>query len=145
MPYRCGVETTPDRVARALACPLWPGALNRWVLRRSLAGNPDDAEILSSLRAALASWFDARHAWGAAHVLGNVRALVRRKTLDLDDVAASSDDVSPLPVLLGDRWASVRFDWLYLGVAESMPWPVLDASGAWSACDCVWSLDLVGN
>lgn len=125
--------------------PLWPG-LNRWTLRRSLRDRPNDAEILRGAGDVLAAWFGAGQPWTpAAPLLGTVRALARRSPLDLAcDVAAASDNVAPVPLMLGDSFATLALDFFYFGGARDLPWPVRDAAGAWLPIDCVWALDLVG-
>jgi len=46
--------------------------------------------------------------------------------------------------MAGDSFASVALDFLYLGTADDMPWPVLDAGGSWEPFDCTWAAELVG-
>lgn len=127
-------------------CPLWPGRLNRWTVRRTLQGKPSDAEILRGVGDVLAAWFAPEHAWTSAPLLVNVRALARRKSLEVGgEVAAASDFVEPVPCMLADSFATLAVDFVYFGAALDMPWPVRDASGAWLPIDCVWALDLVGG
>jgi hypothetical protein len=130
-----------DAFQRVNRCPLFRGRLNTWIVRRSLRDAPSDARMLVGVRAALMRWFGDD---GAASVVAAVRALARRRTLELGgDVAASSDYVSPAPLMLGDSFASLRVEFLYFGAADDLPWPVLDERGAWLPVDCVWALDLV--
>lgn len=126
-------------------CPLWPGRLNRWILRRTLHDKPSDADILRGPGEVLGRWFDGSHAWGVNQLTGSVRALARRRPLELvGELGASARLLAPAPTMLGDCFASVAVDFLYLGAADDMPWPVLDASGLWEPSDCVWAAELVG-
>jgi hypothetical protein len=125
--------------------PLWAG-LNRWTVRRTLRDKPSDAQILAGASDVLAVWFAPEHGWSFAPLLGNVRALARRKSLELGGVVvAASDFVSPVPSMLADSFATLALEFFYFGRATDMPWPVHDARGAWLPVDCVWALDLVGG
>jgi len=126
-------------------CPLWRGRLNRWILRRTLRGNPSDAEILRGTADALGSWFDGALPWGVATLAGSVRAIARRRTLELvGELGASARLCVPAPTMAGDSFASVSLEFLYLGPANDMAWPVLSAGGLWSPSDCTWAAELVG-
>jgi hypothetical protein len=121
---------------------LWPW-INTWILRRSLADKPTDEEILRGTSDALAIWFARALPWGVDCSFGGcVRAMVRRRPLELPS-ALSARLVSPAPTLAGDTFASVRIEFLYLGRARHMPWPVLSAAGRWEPFDCRWALQLV--
>jgi hypothetical protein len=134
-----------DLFMRANRCPLWPGRLNRWVVRRTLLDKPTDAEMLKGAREVLAVWFAREHAWGVGELVANVRGLARRRAIQLvGEVAKTSDFLSPLPTMLADSFASLAVEFLYFGSETNMAWPVNDASGVWAPFDCVWALDLVG-
>jgi hypothetical protein len=101
--------------------------------------------MLAGARDVLAIWFDRSHAWGVGELVANVRGLARRRALELvGDVAMTSDFLAPVPLMLGDSFASLAIEFLYFGSADAMPWPALDAAGAWERLDCIWALDLVG-
>lgn len=124
---------------------MWRGRLNRWVVRRTLRGSPTDAEILDGVRGVLAIWFAREHLWGVGELVANVRGLARRRAIELvGEVAKTSDFISPLPLMLGDSFASLAVEFLYFGRCVDMPWPVLDGAGAWEPIDCIWALDIVG-
>jgi hypothetical protein len=126
-------------------CPVWRGALNRWVLRRTLRDKPSDADILQGTAQALGAWFDGGFAWGVSQLVGSVRAMARRRPLELvGPLGASARLLSPAPTMAGDSFASVCVEFFYLGEATDMPWPVLGAGGLWEPFDCVWAAELVG-
>lgn len=126
-------------------CPLWRGRLNRWILRRSLQGNPSEAEILKGTRAALERWFARDLPWGVDQLLGSVRAIARRRPLELvGELGASARLLAPAPTMAGDSFASVSVEFLYFGEASNMPWPVLDREGCWAPSDCTFAAELVG-
>lgn len=77
-------------------------------------------------------------------LVGNVRALARRRPLELGELGASAQCLSSPPTMLGDSFASVRVEFLYLGAADNMPWPVLGRGGLWEPFDCLWAAELVG-
>lgn len=138
-------DDTANAFAHANRCPLFPGRLNRWVLRRTLRGRPTDAEILQGAGDVLARWFSPALGWGAEVLIAHVRAVARRKALELSgELAAAAQACSPAPLMLGDSFASVAVDFLYFGRAPNMPWPVLDQAGEWLPLDCVWALELAG-
>lgn len=126
-------------------CPLWRGRLNRWILRRTLLDRPSDADILQGTRQAFESWFDRELPWGVKQLTGSVRAMARRRPLKLvGDLGASARLLAPAPTMAGDSFASVSVEFLYLGEAEHMAWPVLGFGGRWEPFDCVWAAELVG-
>lgn len=126
-------------------CPVWRGGLNRWVLRRTLQDKPSDADILHGAGKALGAWFDGGFPWGVRHLAGNVRAMARRRPLELaGTLGASARLLSPAPTMAGDSFASVVVDFFYLGEADDMPWPVLGPGGLWEPFDCSWAAELVG-
>lgn len=94
---------------------------------------------------ALGHWFDRGLPWGVNQFTGNVRALARRRTLELvGELGASARLLAPAPTMAGDSFASVSLEFLYLGEAEDMPWPVLAPGGLWEPFDCTWAAELVG-
>lgn len=126
-------------------CPLWRGRLNRWILRRSLHDRPTDAAILEGVGGALARWFDRGLPWGVNQLTGSVKGLARRRPLELaGDLVASSALLPTWPTLAGDTFASVALEFLYMGEADDMPWPVLSPDGRWEPFDCQWAAELVG-
>lgn len=126
-------------------CPLWRGRLNRWVLRRTLDDRPTDAAILQGVGEALGRWFDRGLPWGVNQFTGNVRGLARRRPLGLvGELGSSARLLSPAPTMAGDSFASVSLEFLYLGEADDMPWPVLGPGGLWEPFDCQWAAELVG-
>lgn len=147
---RCGSPPPCDgseaaEFQRINRCPLWRGRLNRWILRRSLLGNPTDREILEGTRGALEVWFARQLPWGVAELAGSVRALARRRPLELvGELGASARLLAPAPTMAGDCFASVSFEFLYHGPADNMPWPVLSPGGRWEPFDCTWAAELVG-
>lgn len=148
LPRRSGAEALSDGVSVfqvANRAPLWRGRLNRWIVRRTLHGNPSDEVMLRGVSDALRFWFAREHLWGVGELVGNVRALARRRTLPIvGDVAARSGLLSPVPCMLDDSFASLAVDFVYFGRCIDMPWPVLDAAGRWEPVDCVWCVDIVG-
>ena len=139
------VGSSSAEFIRINRCPLWRGRLNRWILRRTLLDRPSDAEILRGFGQALGCWFDQGLPWGVSQITGNVRALVRRRPLDLvGELGASARLLAPAPTMAGDSFASVAGEFLYLGEADQMPWPVLGAQGGWEPFDCRWAVELVG-
>jgi hypothetical protein len=146
---RC--DSSADRVRgsaefqRVNRCPLWRGRLNRWILRRTLIGRPTDADILRGTSSALEIWFDRAWPWGVPELAGNVRALARRRPLELvGQLGASARLLVPAPTMAGDSFASVSVEFLYCGAANDMAWPVLGADGRWDPSDCIWAAELVG-
>lgn len=130
---------------RANRCPLWFGA-NRWTLWRSLSGAPDEAAIVGDVQRVLQAWFSG-YPWASSPLVGNVHGFARRRTLELPGEwvrAATVEDVIPRPTMLGDSFASVAVEFVYLGTRVDMPWPVLDLRGDWAPADCVWCLAEVG-
>jgi hypothetical protein len=126
-------------------CPLWRGRLNRWILRRTLHDKPTDAAILHGTSEALGRWFDGDLPWGVKQLTGNVRALARRRPLELvGELGASARLLAPAPTMAGDTFASVSVEFLYLGAADDMAWPVLGPGGRWEPFDCTWAAELVG-
>jgi len=126
-------------------CPLWRGRLNRWILRRSLHDRPSDDLILQGVAEALGQWFDRSLPWGVSQLPGNVRGLARRRPLELvGELGATAALLAPVPTMAGDSFASVALDFLYLGQADDMPWPVLGPGGRWDPFDCRWAAELVG-
>lgn len=138
--------TDPHALWRCVhRAPLYAGRVQHWILRRTIADRADNATIARGVQDAIATWFAMDHAWGG-EVLGTLERIARRRTLGLAcPVVASATELDSAPTIAGDRFASVRLSFLYLGTARDMPWPVLDASGAWQPHDCVWALDLVGR
>lgn len=148
LPRRSGAGAFSDDATAfqvANRCPLFRGRLNRWILRRTLVGRPTDADMLGDVAVVLGQWFSPSHVWGVGELVGNVRGLARRRTLDVvGEVAATSDFLKPVPCVLGDAFASLAVEFFYFGRAVDMPWPVLDCEGHWSPLDCVWFVDVVG-
>jgi len=126
-------------------CPLFRGRLNRWILRRTLRGNPSDTDILEGVAVALGRWFDRALPWGVSEIVGSVRALARRRPLELvGELGATARLLVPAPTMAGDSFASVALEFLYLGPATDMAWPVLSSDGQWTPSDCTWAAELVG-
>ena len=145
LPCRVGSADYGGRSAAINRCPLWRGRLNRWILRRTLLGNPSDAEILRGAGEALGCWFDRGLPWGVAELTGNVRGLARRRPLELvGELGASARLLAPAPTMAGDSFASVAVEFFYFGRATDMPWPVLGSDGRWEPFDCTWAAELVG-
>ena len=140
--HACASAVAFRRINRA---PLWRGRLNRWILRRTLIGKPTDDDILQGTAEALGHWFDGAFPWGVAELAGSVTAIARRRPLELvGELGASARLCMPAPTMAGDSFASVALEFLYLGPAIDMAWPVLSSGGQWTPSDCTWAAELVG-
>lgn len=133
-----------DAFEKACRIPLFPGQVNRWILRRTNRDEPSDRDVINSLRAVVSQFFKRSSDFGplldpSFVFKGTIRAgsadLVSIEQISRAPIAFPTGERAVTlsdcahPITIRDEadkgppvYVEIRF--AYRGQTQTMPWPV---------------------